>query len=273
MATWPERLRYQPMKGSFQSARLGEDAELEGQLRKEHGRVVVAEVVGGVDGERAAAGPAVAGFAAAQRLQFFEAFDGDGGKREEQQCAGPGARDKVLLAAGVVPEAGHERDGAEEGRREGEERQQEQVSEPAEPERNGGMRGFGGRDVLFRLQDFVGRHWTYLKAAALVKCRETRRLAAKRSSGVGRGFACAGRDAWEEQCAELGDEEERAGGDDEAVGGREELGCGEGGDRVGCGDGGDLELLGGGADLVDAGGTWVVDVREKNVVAAARGVG
>ena len=48
--TWPERLRYQPMKGVFQRRLLGEDAELEGQLGEEDGRVHVAEVVGGVDG-------------------------------------------------------------------------------------------------------------------------------------------------------------------------------------------------------------------------------
>src|SRR6185437_759080 len=84
-----------------------------------------------------------------------------------------------------------------------------------------------------------------------------------------RGFRCAGSgarglevasgDAREEQRAELGDEEERAGGDDEAIGQREELGGGERGDGVGCGDGGDFELLRGGADVVDAGGARAVD--------------
>ncbi len=71
---------------------LGEDAELEGQLGEEDGRVVVAEVVGGVDGDLVEA-------------ELFGADELDRREADEQQDAGPDAGDGVLLAAGFVPQA------------------------------------------------------------------------------------------------------------------------------------------------------------------------
>src|ERR1700761_7923136 len=54
----------------------------------------------------------------------------------------------------------------------------------------------------------------YLNAAALAKCCESARLAAKRVSGARGRLGVASGDTRKEQRAELGDEEERAGGDD-----------------------------------------------------------
>src|ERR1700761_1782766 len=99
------------------------------------------------------------------------------------------------------------------------------------------------------------------------------RLAAKRVSGARGRLGVTRGDAREKQRAELGDEEERAGGDDEAIERREGLGGGERGGGVGRGDGGDVKLLRGGENLVDAGGARVVDVGEEDVVAAAGAVG
>ncbi len=89
-------------EGDLPEVLLGEDAELEGQLGEEDGRVVVAEVVGGVDGDLVEA-------------EFFGADELDGREADEQQDPGPDAGDGVLLAAGFVPQAADQRDAAEAG--------------------------------------------------------------------------------------------------------------------------------------------------------------
>src|SRR5580704_5686679 len=73
-------------KGDLPEALFGEDAELEGEFGEEDGSVVVAEVVGGVDG----------GFVL-EELFFVD--EGDGGEAEEEQAAGPEVSDEVLLVA------------------------------------------------------------------------------------------------------------------------------------------------------------------------------
>jgi hypothetical protein len=73
-------------KGDLPEALFGEDAELEGEFGEEDGCVVVAEVVGGVDG----------GFVLVELLFVDE---GDGGEAEEEQAAGPEVSDEVLLVA------------------------------------------------------------------------------------------------------------------------------------------------------------------------------
>ena len=50
----------------------------------------------------------------------------------QEQGLRPDAGDGVLLAAGFVPEAAEERDAAEEGGGEGDQRQQKEIGEPAE---------------------------------------------------------------------------------------------------------------------------------------------
>ena len=49
--TWPERWRYQPMKGIFQRACLARMRNWKGSLAKRTGVSIVAEMVGGVDGD------------------------------------------------------------------------------------------------------------------------------------------------------------------------------------------------------------------------------
>ena len=82
-------------EGDLPEGLLGEDAELEGEFGEEDGRVVVAEVVGGVDG----------GFV---HVELFCADELDGGEADEEQGAGPEVGDGVLLAAGFVPQAADE---------------------------------------------------------------------------------------------------------------------------------------------------------------------
>ncbi len=106
-------------EGDLPERLLGEDAELEGQLGEEDGRVVVAEMVGGVDG-------GVAG------VQVLAADEFDGREADQQEGVGPGARDGVLLAAGFVPKAAQERDAAEEGGGEADQRVDEEIGEPAD---------------------------------------------------------------------------------------------------------------------------------------------
>ena len=107
------------MKGIFQSGLFGEDAELEGELGEEDGGVVVAEMVGGVDGDLV-------------EVELFCADELDGREADEEQDRGPDAGDGVLLAAGFVPQAADERDAAEEGGGESYQRQQKEIGEPAE---------------------------------------------------------------------------------------------------------------------------------------------
>ena len=91
MGTWPERLRYQPMKGDLPEGLLGQDAELEGELGEEDGGVVVAEVVGGVDGDLVEYG----GGRAWTRVT---------GEREiQRRTLAQSAGDGVLLTAGFIP--------------------------------------------------------------------------------------------------------------------------------------------------------------------------
>src|SRR5579875_3028697 len=145
-------------EGKLPQRGLRKDSKLEGQLREEHRGVVVAEVVGGVDGQRTAGGAALGGFNAAKRLQLLETFNTDRRKCEAQQNASPQACDEVLMLSGAVPQARDERDGSEERRREGDERQQKQIGEPAQRE---GYRVYGdvsGRGVLLWLQDLVRGH-------------------------------------------------------------------------------------------------------------------
>ncbi len=77
-------------EGDLPKALFGEDAELEGEFGEEDGGVVVAEVVGGVDG----------GLVLVELLFIDEA---DGGEADEKQGASPDVGDEVLLAAGFVP--------------------------------------------------------------------------------------------------------------------------------------------------------------------------
>jgi len=90
--TWPEWLRYQPMKGVFQSDLLGEDTELERQMGEQDGGVHVAEVVGGVDG----------GFRA--RGVFSRPMILTGEKLMRSRVRAQRCADGMLLPAGFVPQ-------------------------------------------------------------------------------------------------------------------------------------------------------------------------
>jgi hypothetical protein len=125
-------------EGDLPEGLFGEDAELEGELGEEDGGVVVAEVVGGVDGDIV-------------EVKLFEADDLDGGETNVEEDFGPGAGDGVLLAAGLVPEAADEGDAAEANGGEGNEGQEEEIGEPADcwfglgGSGGGGFDGRGGR--------------------------------------------------------------------------------------------------------------------------------
>ncbi len=73
-------------EGSLPEGLFGEDAELEGKLAEEDRRVVVAEVVGGVDSYIV-------------EEEFFGADDLDRRQADEEQDFGPDVRDGVLLTA------------------------------------------------------------------------------------------------------------------------------------------------------------------------------
>ena len=75
------------------------------------------------------------------------------------------------------------------------------------------------------------------------------------------------------QMANLADQVDGAGGDDEAVGWGDGAGLGEGCGEVGGGLGGDVEGVGGGEEVFEAGGAGVVDGGEEDVVVAARVAG
>jgi hypothetical protein len=106
-------------EGSLPEGLLGEDAELEGKFGEEDGRVVVAEVVGGVDGD-----------VVLMELLFIDELDG--GEADEKKASGPDVGDEVLLAAGFVPKAAYEGDAAEEDGGKGNEGEKEEVGEPTE---------------------------------------------------------------------------------------------------------------------------------------------
>src|SRR6185312_6309425 len=89
---------------NFPEALLGEDAELKGEAREEHGRVHVAEVVGGVDGWERGSRFEVRG---SRQVLGVDKFYGR--EREAEHDAGPGAGDEVLLPAGAVPQTADER--------------------------------------------------------------------------------------------------------------------------------------------------------------------
>ena len=110
------------MKGVFQRDLLRENAELERQIGEEDRRVHVAEVVRGVDGGLV-------------HVELLAADDFDRGKADEQQGAGPDARDGVLLAAGFVPQPADQGDAAERGGGQADQRDEKEVGEPAKGER------------------------------------------------------------------------------------------------------------------------------------------
>ena len=106
-------------EGSLPEGLFGEDSELEGELSEEDGGVVVAEVVGGVDG-----------YLMLVELLFID--EPDGGEADEEETSSPDVGDEVLLAAGFVPKAADKGDAAEEDGGEDYEGEKEQVGEPAE---------------------------------------------------------------------------------------------------------------------------------------------
>ena len=87
-------------EGNLPEALFREDAELKWKLRKEDGRVHVAEVVRGIDG----------GFVLAKLLG---SDDLDAGEADQEEGAGPEVGDGVLLPTGSIPQSAHERDAAE----------------------------------------------------------------------------------------------------------------------------------------------------------------
>jgi hypothetical protein len=95
---------------------------LEGQSGEEDRRVHIAEVVGGVD----------SGFVL---VEFLYSDDFDRGQADEKQRASPCTGYGVLLATGFVPEATEQRDAAEGDGGQTNERDKEEVGEPAESER------------------------------------------------------------------------------------------------------------------------------------------
>jgi hypothetical protein len=106
-------------EGSLPEGLFGEDTELEGEFGEEDGGVVVAEVVGGVDGDLVLV-----------ELLFID--EPDGGEANEEEASGPDVGDEVLLAAGFVPKTADEGDAAEENGGDNYEGEKEEVGEPAE---------------------------------------------------------------------------------------------------------------------------------------------
>src|SRR6185437_13091501 len=106
-------------EGNLPKRLFGEDAELEGKLGEENRGVVVTKMVRSVDGGLVF-------------VEFFRADEGDGREADEEQNFGPGVGDSVLLAAGLVPQAGDERDAAEAGGGEGDQRHEQEVGQPTE---------------------------------------------------------------------------------------------------------------------------------------------
>ena len=65
-------------------------------------------------------------------MELFATDELDGGEADEEEGAGPGVGDGVLLAAGFVPEAAEEGDAAEAGSGEADEGDQKEIRQPAE---------------------------------------------------------------------------------------------------------------------------------------------
>ena len=116
----------------------------------------------------------------------LDADDPDAGGTAQEQRRRPEIRDDVRLAAGCGSEAPDQRSGAEEGCRQGDQRHQDQVGEPAVEEgwaaRGQGLaggRGLGGRHNtdFHRWHRFkYGRGWEGMRTnLALVEWRRLRK--------------------------------------------------------------------------------------------------